>query len=113
MNVLRSSHAQIMPISRTHNQSDLERRLKILNQQLYGKNRVLETEGKSDLDVLKSRNPETKDSNLKKLHFSHLSNSDITYLKHDLTKITILTLLAIGIQLIFYFSNILNKVKLF
>lgn len=65
-----------MPIQRTYSASDLEKRLKILTMQLSGKQQ-------EELQVVKVSQV-----------------SDVTYLKHDLTKIAILASIAIGVQFI-------------
>lgn len=81
-----------MPIQRTYLASDLEKRLKILTMQLHGKKQEVPQMGK----------------------VSPVSQvSDISYLKTDLAKIALLASLAIGVQLILYFGNLLNRVKLF
>ena len=83
-----------MPVQRTHNASDIEKRLKILKSQLYGQSRFT---------------PQVPASSIQ--HPS--SSSDLTFLKKDLLKIAILGTLAIGIQLILYFSQLPSKIKLF
>lgn len=86
-----------MPVQRTHKASELEKRLKILENQLYGKKLDVRSE-KLDLS-----------SNIQ----HPTSSSDVTYLKQDLTKIAVLAGLAIGIQLILYFSHALEGLNLF
>lgn len=78
-----------MPIQKTYLASDLEKRLKILSMQLHGKKHEVSPASRGE------------------------QVSDNTYLKTDLTKIAILASAAIGAQVILYFSNLLNKVKLF
>ena len=79
-----------MPIQRTYQQSDIEKRLKLLKVQLYGKYEK----------AVSSKYP--------------VSNAgDLAYLKQDLRKITILSLLAVAAQFILYFSQLPNKIKLF
>ncbi len=73
---------------RSKKQSDLEKRLKLLRQQVYGK---IET-------------PEISKS-------THSASADITYLSPDLIKILTLSSLAIGIQVILFLlvrNHILN-----
>ena len=83
-----------MPVQRTHNASDIEKRLKILKSQLYGQSHFM---------------PQIPTSSIQ----HPTSNSDLTFLKKDLLKIAILVTLAIGIQLILYFSQLPSKIKLF
>lgn len=88
-----------MPRIQMHRQSDLEKKLKILESQLYGK-RLDQTSN------IQSQHPSSS--------IQHLTSiSDITYLRQDLTKILILSSLAVGIQLVLYFSQIVSRVKLF
>lgn len=88
-----------MPVMRTHKQSDLEKRLKLLNMQLYGKQ---EKVASSKYQVVRE---ETK---------KEVSDTtDIVFLKQDLSKIALLASLAIGAELILYFSKLTDKIKLF
>ena len=95
-----------MSIQRTHKQSDLEKRLKLLNLQLYGKKEKLEVRGeKLDKEV----RSEIK-SHLPLQHLtSHISpptsNQDVTYLRQDLTKIIFLAALAFAVELGLYFGK--------
>ena len=75
-----------MAIQQSKKQSDLEKRLKLLHLQVYGKNS----------EILKHRYTDTPTS-------SDLIRPDITYLRHDLIKILTLSSLAIGAQLILFF----------
>lgn len=90
-----------MPVMSTHKQSDMEKRLKLLNIQLYGK----EIESKNSL-------PKTP---LHQGFAGQATNnvSDFVYLKKDLSKIVLLASLAIGAELILYFSKLLDKIKFF
>lgn len=92
-----------MPVQRTHKQSDLEKRLKLLESQLYGKK----------LDVRSDKLENEVKSSLSSEIQHPTYTSDITYLKNDLTKILILGGLAVGIQLVLYFSHILERVAIF
>lgn len=77
---------------------DLDSRLRLLRQQLYGKSSDNQIIRKSDDQMI--RNSDT-------LTF----RSDITYLYQDLFKITYLAVLAIGIQVILFIltkNRILN-----
>ncbi len=95
----------------TKKQSDLEKRLKLLRQQVYGKidkeNQVI--------------SPQFSSENSARLHpTSHIPHptsnpaafqSDITYLRQDLLKIFILSTSALGIQIILFIlskNHILN-----
>lgn len=74
-----------MAITESRKQSDLEKRLQILRQQVYGKR------SNQSLASLPVRGYQSKGL-----------DSDITYLRYDLVKILILSTLAIGIQLILF-----------
>lgn len=93
-----------MAIHQTHKQTDLEKRLKILRQQVYGKSseksvsQYISESEKSDTPT--HRNTDT------------LISSDITYLRHDLLKISLLTSLVFGIQLIIFYLLQNNLLKL-
>ena len=82
-----------MPIQTTHQLSDMEKRLKLLHMQLYGKSKEQKLKVESSL----SQPPPT----------------DLAFLKQDLLKILLLALLTMGAQLILYFSQLPNKIKLF
>ncbi len=81
-----------MAIHETKKKTDLEKRLKLLRQQVYGLEQskpVTRSVRTSDVSVL----------------------SDLTFLYQDLAKIGLLASLAIGIQLILFFlirNHILN-----
>lgn len=83
-----------MAIEQTKKQSDLEKRLNLLRQQVYGKKQVLREE-----------TPITHNTNYK------LHNTDLTYLHQDLFKILAFSAVAIGAQVILFFlskNHILN-----
>ena len=119
MRVLRSSHAQMcvdtMAVQRTHKQSaaplfagvprsrserDLEKRLKLLNQQLYGKKEKLSLDSARDRDV-RSEKIENPPSNIQ----HPTSSADVAYLRQDLLKILILAGLAFATELGLYFGK--------
>ncbi|OGE33986.1 hypothetical protein A3C59_05440 [Candidatus Daviesbacteria bacterium RIFCSPHIGHO2_02_FULL_36_13] len=77
-----------MSIQQTKKQSDLEKRLRIVRQQMYGK----------DSYSLNSESPITKSSTPLK--------SDTAYLYQDLLKISILSSLAIGSQILLLNLNL-------
>ena len=80
-----------MAIQRTQAKSDLERKFKLLEYQLYGKKEKLDVGGEK-LDKAAS-------------NIQHLtSTNDIAYLKQDLTKIFILASIAITTQVLLYFG---------
>lgn len=84
-----------MAITEAKKQSDLEKRLKLLRQQVYGKSAEKLTYRHTD-------NPIASDS---------LKSTDITYLHQDLFKILTLSSLAIGVQLILFIlmkNHVLN-----
>ncbi len=73
-----------MSIQQSKKQSDLEKRLKILRQQVYGKEQV---------SGIRYPVSSEKDS----------TTSDITYLNQDLLKILAFSSVAIGAQIILFF----------
>jgi hypothetical protein len=83
-----------MPTHKTHKKTDLEQKLKIVNQQLYGK---------STYSFSPTEASKTAVSNAKS------DTSDVAYLKIDLTKIIFLAGLAIGAQFLIY-TLIQNKI---
>ncbi len=112
-----------MPIHQREKQTDLEKRLKILNQQLYGKEPVATVRTTTDYRLpaspelpLRSRSeasqrgePTTAISKTVDHSPSEAGSpktvDDISYLKQDLAKILILSSLAIGFELVLYFSH--------
>ena len=109
-----------MPVQKLHKQSDLEKRLKILESQLYGKaiveSRITHAAGAEQKNSVNqkislSENQIHRDSDT--LSHSESFRTDISYLRQDLTKIALLSSLAIGIQLVLYFSQIVSRVRLF
>lgn len=100
-----------MAVHKTIKQSDLQKKLKALEYQLYGKN-----EKNAKLDVRNSK-MDDQTSIFQPLNLSSnlqhpTSSSDLIYLKQDLTKIALLASLAIGVQIILYYSQFLNQIKL-
>ena len=93
-----------MAVHQSKHQSDLEKRLKILRQQFYGKEQV----SSSKYYVLSEN---TKES-VATLNTKYITpNTDVTYLQGDLMKISILAGAALTLQIILYFlikNNILN-----
>ncbi len=83
-----------MPVKQTYKVSDLEKRLTMLNLQMYGKN------NKQPSDI----NLQLSDKN---------SVTDLTYLKQDLSKIALLASIAIGAELFLFFSQLTSKIKFF
>ena len=83
-----------MAIHESKKQSDLEKRLRLLHQQVYGKQafRVQSSEFRVKEKI--STNYQLPTTNL---------STDITYLHQDLVKILTLSGLAIGIQVILFF----------
>ncbi len=88
-----------MSIQRTRKISDLEKRLKVLNQQLYGKQEERSTLSAAAIKQPFSFNPTAAGT----ISQSHRNVEDIAYLRYDLTKITILAVAAFGIQFVLYF----------
>lgn len=110
-----------MAIHRTHKQSDLEKRFKHLEFQLYGK-----PEKKERLDV-RSKKLDEEVGNLKlenqtsniqphnlPSNLQHpTSNTDVVYLRQDLLKIALFASVALVAQFLLYFGQIRNIIKLF
>lgn len=98
-----------MSIQQTKKYSDLEKRLKILKQQVYGKN-------SEDKYISISVDQKKKTSDIPTRRYTDaLISSDMSYLYKDLFKITILSTAALGLQFILFFltrNNILS-LKLF
>jgi len=88
-----------MAITESKKQSDLEKRLKILRQQVYGKeNKQSSPSGTHSYQLSDKKQKKSDDSS-------------ITYLHHDLFKILTLSSIAIGMQLILFIftrNHILN-----
>lgn len=99
-----------MSVHRAHKQSDLEKRLKLLNTQLYGKSSVSQrvSESVSQKHTVSATDPLIHRSTDTPIHRS----ADTTYLGHDLTKIAILSSLAVGVQLVLHFALSNNLLKL-
>lgn len=91
-----------MSIHESKKQSDLEKRLKLLRQQVYGKSRS------SAISYQSSGKKEEKSDN-------YSTKTDISYLYQDLIKILTLASLAIGAQIILFFltKNHILKFNLF
>ncbi len=90
-----------MAITESKKQSDLEKRLKILRQQVYGKR-----EFRVESSELRIKNKVTMNSELKTTNYS-----DLTYLRYDLGKILVFSTFALGVQLILFIltkNHILN-----
>lgn len=89
-----------MPIQQTKKQSDLEKRLQLLRKQVYGQ----QSAAGSKYNVVREKQENT-----------HTTNTDISYLRQDLTKILFLSSLAIGTQIILFFllKNQIIKINIF
>ena len=83
-----------MAILQTKKQSDIERRLKVLRQQVYGKESVSSIKYQVSGDNIGTVNSH----NTKYI----IQNTDLSYLYKDLAKIGILASLAIGLQIILW-----------
>lgn len=97
-----------MAVQRTHKQSDLEKRLKLLDMQLYGK-KDLPAGKTGKLDPASSIQLQNPASSIQR----PASNQDVGYLRQDLLKISILAAAAFAIELGLYFSNIYSRIKFF
>lgn len=92
-----------MAIHETQKQTDIERRLKLLRMQIYGKERESQKFVSSDSsDSSEAMTPLTP-------------TSDITYLYHDLFKIGVLATFALGAQIILFYllRNNLLRINFF
>lgn len=92
-----------MTIHQTKKQSDLEKRLKLLRQQVYGKEDRMKLEVRSEKSNFALQNPTS-------------SQSDLTYLHQDLFKIVTLSTVAIGAEFILLFllkNNLLLRLNFF
>ena len=67
-----------MPVQQTYKVSDIEKRLKLLNMQLHGKQEQVASNK----------------------YYVSRDQTDLTYLKQDLSKIALLASMAIGTELI-------------
>lgn len=94
-----------MAIHETKKQSDLEKRLKLLRQQVYGKENV------SSIKYQVSNGKKVPIAEAVPVSKAITHNTDIPYLYHDLTKIGILCSLALGVQFVLFIlmrNQILN-----
>lgn len=92
-----------MSIQQNKKQSDLEKRLRILRQQVYGKQPL--AIGHQSLDRKQISN------NQRPTTINYIGGTDVTYLHQDLLKIFILAGCALGIQLVLFIlskNRILN-----
>ncbi|OGE37207.1 hypothetical protein A3B45_05310 [Candidatus Daviesbacteria bacterium RIFCSPLOWO2_01_FULL_39_12] len=101
-----------MAIQQTKKQSDIEKRLKLLRQSL-DTTRDKQVYGRSEekLDTAKSVNQNIQ-LQYPKSTSSVSIQSDITYFRHDLLKITSFATIAFGIQIVLYFLLRNNIIKL-
>ena len=83
-----------MAIHQTKKQSDLEKRLKLLRQQVYGREPVVSNK---QYVVGKETTPRNTHTTNYQQH-----TTDVTYLYQDLLKIGIFTSVAIGTQIILF-----------
>ncbi len=108
--MLALSHAQ-MSVTRTRKQSDLEKKLSILERQLYGKTETsVASHQTSDKKLGGIFQIETEQ------HPASSRNStktDDVFLKQDLLKIVLFSTLAFGAELGIYFSHIYTRINLF
>lgn len=92
-----------MPVKHTHKASEVEKRLKALESQLYGK----------QIQPIINTGLKEKISSVSESNAIKSSSSDILYLKKDLLKITILAGFAISIQFIIYYLHLIDRIKIF
>lgn len=94
-----------MAIQQTKKQSDLEKRLRLLRQQVYGKDQS------STISYQSSDKKQERSDDRRLTTESYFATSDVSYLYQDLLKILILSSLAIGAQVIIFIlskNHILN-----
>jgi len=84
-----------MAIHQTHRQTDLEKRLKLLRHQVYGRESVASSKQYVVREEITQKNPHTTNY--------ILPTTDITYFHRDLLKILTFSSIAIGAQIILYF----------
>lgn len=92
-----------MAIHESRHQSDLEKRLRLLRQQMYGKSQspAISHQPSDKKQMIKPEGP----------RLASESYSDITYLRADLLKIAIFSAFIFGAQAALYFllkQNLLN-----
>jgi len=99
-----------MSIHQTKQQSDLEKRLRLLRQQVYGRSAnqyisksVSQKDSESDTPTHSLREASRPTDTL--------ILSDFTYLRHDLFKILFLSSVAIGAQIILFYLMQHNLLK--
>ena len=86
-----------MAIQTSYKQSELEKRVKILRQQTYGKRHIRYT----------------KETNMQRPDQSITIHSENLYLRQDLLKISLLTALAFGIQITLFYLVQNNVLKIY
>lgn len=118
-----------MPIVQTKKQSDIEKRLKLLRQQVYGRETEKPVKVKWEVSGEKMEEEVRRKESLiqhqydtsslrEASHVLHpisnpqLLRSDIIFLRHDLLKITSFATVAFGIQIVLYFLLRNNIIKL-
>ena len=87
-----------MALHKTQAKSDLQKKLKLLEYQLYGQ--------------LDSQTSNFQSQNLSSIQ-PPTSSTDLLYLKQDLTKIALLAGFAVTVQLILYFSGLIKNIRFF
>jgi hypothetical protein len=85
-----------MAYSQSKKTTGIEKKLQVIRTQLYGKDNGITTYS------IKTENTKTK-STLKES--SAVATFNVDYLKKDLLKIVLLTILAMGAQMFIYFSQ--------
>lgn len=90
-----------MSIRRTHQTSDAEKKLKQLQQQIYGKSVDLGTNQLQE----KQRQYSLNQTTINNAASTKTMPSDLAYLKIDLIKIALFSFLAIGAELLIYFLS--------
>ncbi|MBI2018400.1 hypothetical protein HYS96_01710 [Candidatus Daviesbacteria bacterium] len=99
-----------MALHQSKHQSDLEKRLKILRQQFYGRNdqsNIYSLPASPVFDEVRQGRQRGEPSTTK----VEVTIDDTTYLRQDLLKISIFAGTALGLQIILYFlmkNNVLN-----
>lgn len=106
-----------MPIQQIKKQSDIEKRLKLLRQQVYGRSseNPVKVREKVD-DVGKEMIHPPHQYSISQVSSTpsnpQLLKSDVAFLRQDLFKITSFAIVSFGVQIVLYFLLTNNIVKL-
>lgn len=99
-----------MTYSRSQKTTDIERRLQILRNQLYGKEEVVLSEDRH-VSIKSQTSSEFKFTTTQNQPNQALIKTEVFFLKQDLLKILLLAGLAIGAQIFLYISLNIKLLK--